>query len=48
VLGSSTLNVADFVGKPKTLAVHHTFARSPFDPFPACAAVVGLAMEVFT
>jgi hypothetical protein len=45
VPASSTLNVADFVGKPKTLAVHHTFARSPFDPFPTLPRIVGLAMN---
>jgi hypothetical protein len=41
VLGSPTLNVVDLIGKAKTLAVHYTFARSPFDPLSICPACRG-------
>jgi hypothetical protein len=42
VLGRPLLNVAHLVGKPKTLAVHHTLARSPFNPFPIWSACRGV------
>src|SRR5499427_9879750 len=42
VLGGTPLNVADLVGKAKTLAVHHTCARSPFNPCPSRRACCGL------
>src|ERR1700746_2512862 len=42
VLSTPTLNVVDLIGKPKTLAVHHTFARSPFDPLKTCPARDGV------
>jgi hypothetical protein len=42
VLGGPTLNVADLVGKAKTLAVHHTFARSTFDPVATLPGFCGV------
>jgi hypothetical protein len=42
VLDSPSPNVANLVGKAITPAVHHTFARSPFDPFPTCATCRGV------
>src|SRR5258707_996635 len=41
VLGSPTLNVVDLIGNAKTLAVHHTFALSPFDLLSTCPACRG-------
>src|SRR5215471_18379335 len=42
VLGSPLLNVAHLVGKPKTLAIYHTWARSPLNPFPTWSACRGV------
>jgi hypothetical protein len=42
VLGGPPLNKADLVGQAKTLAVHHTFARSTFDPAATLRGFCGL------
>ncbi len=51
VFGSTRLDIVNLFGEAKVLAGHRGFARSPFDRFPAHAAVLPcrvISMEQFT
>ena len=48
MVGSPTLNVANFVGETKVLAMHHALARSTLDRYPTRIGSGVSAMEMFT